>query len=449
MERTQRLTFALFGLTALVAVAAFWAQLPGLVGAQGIAPATQTLEALARAGVGWAQVPTLLWLWPSDGTLHLLCAGGVLASLCITLQRGTRAALLVLWACWLSLGAVSSPFLDFQWDVLLLEGALVLLPFAGRAPGAASRLLPGALAALVTFESAVVKLSSGDPAWRDLTALTFHWWTQPLPSWSSLVLWQLPLPLQRLGCGVTLAVELICPLLVFGPRRARLWGAAWLIGLQLALLGSGNFAFYNWLTLALAVPLLDDGVLGVGPARELSSPRWAWALTLGVIALAGAAFFHPRWLAPLRPFRTLNGYGAFAVMTKQRVEIVFEGSDDGLDWVPYELPYKPGRVDRALAFVAPWQPRLDWQLWFAALGTCDQSPWALTTQQRLLEGSPAVRALFAEGPVAPPRYLRTVAYDYRFAPPHAHDVWARSSPRAWCPPVTLAPDGRLVRAPRP
>jgi hypothetical protein len=155
-------------------------------------------------------------------------------------------------------------------------------------------------------------------------------------------------------------------------------------------------------------------------------------------------------LSALAPFNTVNGYGAFAWMTKTRPEIVIEGTTDGETWRAYEFPYKPGRLDRRPEFVAPWHPRLDWQMWFAALGECSENPWLLTTQWHLLKGTPEVLALFEDNPfaAAPPKVIRTRVFEYRFAPWSEKGTWwTRTETGPYCPPVMLDPSGQLIRAP--
>lgn len=472
MELTRRLSFVGLGLTAMVAVGSYWWQLPGLAGSRGIAPIARAMEGL-RGEVSPLEVPTLLWLSASDGTLHAVCALAFAAALALVLGFAPRWASLTLWASWLSLVQVGQPFLSFQWDTLLVETAFFFALFAPGGwwpwrgsptpPGPALRFVMAWLACKVTLGSGLVKLVSGDPTWRDLTALTFHWWTQPLPTWTSVWLAELPLVAQQLLCAFMFVLELAAPLFVLGPRLMRVTGALGLIALQLGLIASGNYAFYNVLTLLLSVPLLDDAVLGrlLGrpglPLVRGRSPWWQWGLAALVVALGVKAFMrravHVAGLDELygaiARFDTINGYGAFAVMTKTRPEISLEGTRDGVTWRPYEFPWKPGRVDRRPAFVAPWQPRLDWQLWFAALGTCEQNPWLLETQRHLLLGTPQVLALFAENPFAdaPPVAVRTRVFEYRFAPLEDPAAWwTRHETGPYCPPVALDERGRLRRA---
>ena len=126
--------------------------------------------------------------------------------------------------------------------------------------------------------------------------------------------------------------------------------------------------------------------------------------------------FARQLVVALAPFSLANSYGLFAVMTTSRIEIVVEGSNDGQTWQPYEFKYKPGDPARRPHWVAPYQPRLDWQMWFAALGTYQENPWFSNFMVRLMRGTPEVTALLETNPFpdAPPVYVRASAYEYRF-----------------------------------
>jgi hypothetical protein len=451
---TYRLANALFlrllGLCYLAAFVSLWVQVDGLIGSRGILPVKDLLEA-ARAQLGgqrWTMLPTFCWWNASDGFLHLLCGGGALCSLSVAGQN----------------------FLEFQWDVLLLEAGFLgiwLAPLrrwrvgAALEPPWAARALLCWLLFRLMFSSGFVKLSSGDPNWRNLTALAYHYWTQPLPPWTAWFVAQLPLSFHKLSCLVMFAIELGAPFLIVAPRRLRLAACAALAGLQLIIAATGNYAFFNLLSLSLCVLLLDDAVfpraLRERAARDprASAGRWpglVLAPVLGVVLVASLIFF----AATLRlrvpwpgaaislaratmPFRSVGTYGLFMVMTTSRPEIVVEGSDDGRSWLSYEFRWKPGETTRRPRFVAPHQPRLDWQMWFAALGTCEENPWFLAFLDRLLEGSPAVERLLLRNPFPshPPRYIRAVLYDYRFTDSAARRAtgawWRREARGLYCP----------------
>jgi hypothetical protein len=352
------------------------------------------------------------------------------------------------WVLYLSLSVAGQTFLEFQWDVLLTETGLIAVFLAApsrlrvgsglTAPRLARFLLVWLLFRLM-LSSGVVKLASGDEMWRSLTALRVHYETQPLPPWTAWFMHQLPASFQTVSCVFMFFVELALPFLFFAPRRLRHFAAAQTILLQLIVAATGNYAFFNLLTIALAVLLLDDGVFpgrrraAAGASAESTGkigwPGWILvpvaAVWLAASAVPFALSLGLRGATPgplvavyrlVAPFRSANGYGLFAVMTKERPEIVLEGSADGEIWKPYEFRWKPGDPLRRPRFVAPHQPRLDWQMWFAALGDYRANPWLVSTMARLQEGSPEVLGLLATNPFPgkPPRYVRAVLYDYRF-----------------------------------
>jgi lipase maturation factor 1 len=472
------------GVVYLIAFVSLWVQVQGLMGPRGILPAQDFLD-LVRVQLGaeryWL-VPTILWLGAGARGLNIVCGLGALGSVLLMSDVWPRGCLIALWALYLSLVAVGQDFLSFQWDALLLEaGFLAMLLAPGhllprRHPVSPPRplalvLLWGLLFRLV-FESGAVKLTSGDPTWRHLTALDFHFFTQPLPTWTAWYANLLPSPGKRLEVLGTFLLELVPPVLIFCGRRLRLIGWVGIVVMQLLIMSTGNYAFFNLLTLALSLLLLDDGiwrrVLPVRALRFVSTvghdqPRPNAAivtvglgpplLLLQLVSFAttvapGAGAQLPRFLEPvfglLAPFRSLNGYGLFRVMTTERLEIIVEGSNDGTDWRTYEFRYKPGPLEQRPRFVEPHQPRLDWQMWFAALDQFNRTTWFQAFLLRLLEGSPEVLALLASNPFPdhPPKYLRATLYDYRFTDlttrRASHAWWSRSRRGAYSPMVGLA-----------
>jgi len=321
------------------------------------------------------------------------------------------------------------------------------------------------------FSSGAVKLLSGDEAWRGLTALRFHYETQPLPTRLAWYAHQLPGWFHSLSTVVMFGVELLAPLLIFGPRRLRLGGGAAIAALQVLIAATGNYGFFNLLTLALCVVLLDDQALpwrwrGLVETAAPPRARLSWrgassaALAGALFLLSGVVFsgtlgLRIPWPRPILrvldvadSFRSINGYGLFAVMTTSRPEIVVEGSADGVTWVPYGFKWKPVDPHRAPGFVAPHQPRLDWQMWFAALGTCDRNPWFVQFLGRLLQGSPEVLGLLAGNPFPekPPRQIRAVLYEYRFSDPATRREdgawWQRRTLGLYCPVLSLKDEAR-------
>jgi hypothetical protein len=467
------------GLIYLAAFASLAVQLDGLIGSRGILPAAEFLDAVARhlGAERYWRVPTLLWLGASDQSLHALIWGGMAVSLALVLGAWPRACLVGLWAAYLSLVVVAGPFLGYQWDSLLLEAGLLGVLFApggfwlGRArsePSGAVVWLVRWLLFRLLFLSGLVKLTSGDTAWLAWRAMAYDYETQPLPVPTSWFMHGLPAWFHAASVGFVFWAELIAPWLIFAPRRPRMVAFASIVVLQVLILATGNYGFFNLLTIVLALSLVEDRDWGRKeddlPLAE-RRPWWrraglaaAWLVivpvtTMEAIDRSGFTVFFPSGLEALRdwvaPFRSFNAYGLFAVMTTERPEIVVEGSDDGMSWTPYEFRWKPGDPMRAPRFTTPHLPRLDWQMWFAALaGDCRSQPWFLAFERRLLEGSPEVRRLLRPGPFSdrPPRYLRARLFDYRFTHRGEPAWWHRDDVGLYCPPVTLDADGRLIVA---
>ena len=441
------------GLVFLAAFGAIWVQVDGLFGAHGIVPVSERIrnahESLGPAG--WQQVLTVFWWDASDAALHRALAGGSLLSLLLILGVAPIPVLASLLVLYHSLFVVGSPFLNFQWDTLLLETgflaifyapwALVPRPSREAGPARASVFLMRYMLFRLMFASGAVKLTSGDVNWANLTAMDFHYMTQPLPPWTAWYWHHLPPFAHKLESLATFIVELAVPFLAFGHRQAR--GAAFgAYALLLAmLLVTGNYGFFNYLTFALAVTILDDTMLPArlrgwiaGPGQPGRRGEWPGFLVWPIAALcfvistmhfAGGIELGPaRWPRLLvqlddvvAPAHVFHEYGLFRTMTVDRPEVVIEGSNDGVAWKAYELPYKMGDPSRAPRFVAPHMPRLDWQLWFAALARVGRQDWFVSLLQCILQGSKPVLALFAVNPFpdAPPKYVRAQLYDYRFS----------------------------------
>ena len=506
----------LLGLIYLIAFVSLWTQIDGLVGSTGISPAADFLQAAEAhfEGRSFANVPTLCWLNSSDGFLHFLCGAGVVISLLLIAGILPIIDLILLWILYLSLCSVCGVFLGFQWDVLLLETgfltiflapAQILPRFSKEKPPSriALFLFHWLLFRLMFMSGAVKLLATSNLAWQDLSALAVHYETQPLPTWIGWHAHQAPLGFHKFCVLVTFGIELILPAFIFGFRRSRMVAFFPFVGLMAIIALTGNYTFFNLLTAALCLLLLDDrflrrffprrwfkmpsGAIGGTDAEtengqnkdpsdetQVQLPRWRTGLQrTQTIAMAAVAFvivsmsgaqealrlrdsflvpyfiegpitrYHGALRGKLGPFRSVNSYGLFASMTTTRPEIVGEGSDDGREWKAYEFTWKPGALDHKPGFVQPHQPRLDWQMWFAALGDYRQNPWLINFQVRLLEGEPAVLALIEENPFPdrPPRYIRSVLYQYNFTDGAAREStgqwWRRERLGLYSPPFSL------------
>jgi lipase maturation factor 1 len=436
----------LLGLIYLVAFGSLSTQIEGLVGSSGILPIASELQRQATGNMleNVIHLPTLFWLNASDQALLGATVAGCLVSLLIVLQRWLRSSLVFAFVLYLSLYNVCQPFMHFQWDGLLLEAgflALWLTPDS-RAVVWLFRWLLFRL----RFESGVSKLFSGDSAWPDLTALRTYFEVQPLPGPFAWFAHQLPDWLLRLGTGATLFVEILVPLMMFLPRPWR-FAAAWLTILwQVLIILTSNHNWFNLLTIALCLFLFDDRALYRVIPEELvrllswrpTQPLWSAAigkraggvavalLTVLVIVISAAQL---RMLVTrvmpggaigalvgaMEQYRIVNLYHVFPTMTRQRIELEILGSVDGEKWKAYRFRYKPGDPSHAPEMIVPFQPRLDWEMWFVPLHP-RYLPWFEQFLYALLDNSPSVTGLLEFNPFAdaPPNMLRVEQYRYTF-----------------------------------
>jgi hypothetical protein len=398
----------------LIALISWDTQWLGLVGSDGILPLEQMIgniqavEDRDQANLFW-QLPTVFHWHAHDafvqGVIHLGIVIAVLI-LCGVLQGPL---LFLLWFIYLSLVVTGNVFMGFQWDALLLEAGLLAVlasPWRLFAPLRAKHDPPRAAIFLLhwllfrlMFLSGFVKWAGGDTSWTDLSALLYHYETQPLPNALSWFAHHLPKWMHQSGCAAMHVIELILPFAIFLGKWGRRTAALGFILLMTLVMLTGNYTYFNLLTIVLAFTLLDDAAFphrlrslflksptGSTSTTSWKSPRqWpaiAFALPCLLLTLAAADSFldgripgHKRRLPePLHafhdhaaPLRSFNAYGLFQSMTQERPEILVEISDDGLFWLPVEFKWKPGDLSRRPAQAAPHQPRLDWQMWFAAL----------------------------------------------------------------------------------
>ena len=452
MTRATGLFLKALGAIYLIAFVSFGVQAAGLIGSQGILPVANYLQGMHEAlgARAFWYAPTLFWVSSSDIALRVAWIAG--AALAIVLMLGflRRTCLIALLILYLSISTAGQDFWSFQWDILLTEAGFLAI-FADGSPGR-TWLFRWLLFRLM-FMSGLVKLLSGDPTWRDLTALSYHYETQPLPTPLAWYLYQLPAWFQKVSTAFVFFVELLVPFLIFAPLKLRRVAAGLLILLQVLILLTGNYTFFNLLSLALCVFLFADRPAR-GPQPQTRAHRAITMALMAFVVTTSALQFLETFRVPLpapartylvwiSPLRLINSYGLFAVMTTTRPEIVVEGSNDGTNWLAYEFRYKPGDVRRAPPWVAPYQPRLDWQMWFAALGSADENRWFYNFAARLMQASPPVLALLERNPFphGAPRYIRATVYDYRFtdfAERRRTGAWWRREERVtYLPPISL------------
>ena len=479
---TRFVLLRLLGLVYAVAFLAAANQIVPLIGAHGLLPVGSFLdrvrEALGSTSAGFARLPSLFWLGHSDRALRAWAWVGCGLS-CVVLAGYANALLLAgLWALYMSYVHVGQVWYGYGWETQLLETGFLAIflcplfdprPFPGRAPPVAILWLFRWLIFRIMLGSGLIKLR-GDPVWRQLTALYYHFETQPLPNPLSRWFHFLPRLVLKAGVLGNHAAELVAPWFVFWPRRARHLAGLVIVAFQLVLIASGNLSFLNWLTIIPALACFDDsfwsrvlpGALvrraeAAAEAAEPSPPMeitaWLVAALIAVLSVAPVRnLISPRQVmnTSFDALDLVNTYGAFGSVGQVRGNVVFEGTDaaipdDRAQWKPY--PYKglPVALDRRPPQIAPYQLRLDWQMWFAAMSSVERYPWTLNLVWKLLHSDPAILGLFAGNPFPdhPPRYIRAVLYQYAFVRPGdpAGRWWRRQAVGLWISPVGVDTPG--------
>ena len=482
----------------LIYFSAFFAllfQIRGLIGAHGILPATDYLQSVRTLGaLRFWYVPSLLWFSSSDRMLTTLCWSGLIASIILIANVWPRVMLLVCFLCFVSFVSTAQDFSSYQSDGMLLEAGFLSLFLApsGILPRLGKKQPPIRAAMLlllwewfrIYFQSGVVKLESGDPTWRNLTAMYEYYQNGPLPTWIGWYVQRLPHWFHVATAAATLVMELVLVWMALLPRRWKTVCFFIVTAWQAVVIATANYAFLNYLVLVLAVFLLDDAFLqrlipiqwkkklpgyALPRSREtnlramtnlIASVRsgvfavvLAWIFYATSLPLLGM-FWHETFLptkplTALEPFRIANQYGLFAVMTPHRYEIEFQGSDDGQHWIAYPFRYKPQALKERPRIYAPYQPRFDWNLWFASLGSWQQNLIVPRTEESLLTNDRDVLELFAGNPFpsAPPHLIRAVLWQYWFSTPEQKDTegvwWRRQLLGTYAPTLSRLPNGQF------
>lgn len=441
----------LFGLIYLAAFVSFAVQAVGLIGSQGILPLPELVDGLgSRAGaVRFYVMPMLFWINDSDVAIQTVCWAGAGLSLLLVFNVLPRVCLALLFVLYLSLLYAGQTFMSFQWDTFLLEaGFLALLLSFSQRPGI--WLLRWLLFRFM-FMSGMVKLLSGDPSWWNLSALSYHFFSQPLPTPLAWYAAHLPPNVLRFGTGALFFIELVVPFLIFCPRRLRFCAGLGILLLQSCISATGNYNWFNLQTMLLCLLLFDDAAIekilpravirlaSARQARPATKRASRFVAATGVLLVfcslvemdmrfGGTPPAFARAVDQLiEPLRLVSSYGLFSVMTTERNEIIVEGSRDRVEWREYAFRYKPGDVNRRPPWNIPHQPRLDWQMWFASLDDPRRLPWFQRFLERLLKNEPSVTALLEKNPFpdAAPQFIRAQFYAYTFTDSEdkAKGVW--------------------------
>lgn len=472
----------LMALVYFFAFASLYVQITGLVGEDGILPATQYLQRVQQilGAKSFVSFPTIFWLGTSDVFLQAICLFGMILSALVFLGFFQAPLLAIAWLFYLSLVHIAQVFTHFQWDSLLLETGFIAIFFAplnfytsfkrASPPSRWILLLLNWLLLRLMLSAGLVKLFSHDPTWWGFTALSYHYETQPIPNTLSWYAHQLPVWFQMLCTGLALFIETVIPIFILLSRRLRLIAALSFILLMILIMATGNYGFFNLCTIALCLTLIDDDYYkkilpkkilekfnaGEHKASQNTFKKYALAtITILIFSLSLIPFsrqlFHFRlsdnWLRKAYhatvPFYLTNTYGLFAVMTTTRPEIIVEGSQDGINWQAYEFKWQAGQLNQAPRNVIPHMPRLDWQMWFAALSNYQRNPWFTNFLTRLLQGKPEVIKLLKHNPFpnGPPRFIRSKLYLYNFTnfqeKRSTGDWWKREFVREYTPVVEL------------
>lgn len=472
---TRFVLLRLLGFVYFIAFLVAFQQMGPLIGTSGLLPANAFLDfVVTRFGSklgAFQQLPTLLyWFGATDGVLLTFASMGLALSLAVMFGVTNAVVQFSLWLLYLSLSRVGQIFYGYGWEIQLLETGFLSIflcpireyrPFSS-APPAMTMVLFRWLIVRIMLGAGLIKLR-GDPCWRDLTCLVYHYETQPIPSPASLLFHQLPAGAHSVGVGFNHLVELIAPLFAFGPRPARIIAGVLFVTFQATLILSGNLSFLNWLTIVPAIACFDDDALRMVLPKKLRSwydeksvPKPSQPQLITAYVAAAFVFFlsiepvqnlfsdRQRMNSSFNPLALVNTYGAFGSVDKERFEVVLEGTADPLPsdkarWLEYEFPCKPGDPKRRPCLITPYHYRLDWQLWFAAKSTVERQPWFLHLVDKLLRGETTPKSLLASDPFPdkPPRFLRAKLYRYRFT--HIGDGkdawWEREYVREWMRPV--------------
>jgi lipase maturation factor 1 len=493
-------------------------QIEGLIGPRGVLPAQRYLAALqgeVSSPIRYWYAPTLFWLSAGEHGMMVVTWLGLIASVAAFCNLWPRLSFFVCFICFLSFVTAAEAFSSYQSDGMLLEAGFLALFFAPRGlrpgwgidspPSRASLFLLQWEWFRIYFESGIVKLLSGDPEWRNFTAMDEYYQNGPLPTWIGWYVEHMPHWFHAATVAGTLVMELAVVWMLFLPRRVRLVCFFIVTPWEIGVILTANYTFLNYLVLALGFLLLDDrSILWLLPARiratlpeptmrgdsnlkaeslsiletaddvEESKPLavrgWTKHFSAARLAVTAVMLI---WIAyattvemlrmpwpdlplptlpvvALDPFRIANQYGLFAVMTRGRYEIEFQGSYDGQNWTPYLFRYKAQALNEAPGIYAPYQPRFEWNLWFASLGDWHENNLVPLTEERLLESDPDVMALFRGNPFgqAPPRYVKAVLWQYWFTSMdekrRTGNWWKRNLMGLYAPELTRQPDGKFA-----
>ena len=481
---TRFMILRLLGIVYAVAFLAAIGQVLPLIGSDGLTPVGLFLHrvsaALGSDGAGFVRLPSLFWLNHSDQFMLIVAWTGFVLSLLVVTGFANALVMAVLWILYMSFVHTGQVWYGYGWEIQLLETGFLAIflcplldmrPFPRRPAPLPVIILFRWLAFRIMLGAGLIKIR-GDAVWRNGTALFYHFETQPLPGPLSRWFNFLPHFILRAGVWFNWLAELVAPFFVFWPRVGRYIAGSIIVAFQLTLIASGNLSFLNWLTIVPALACFDDGFWSkilpaflvrrataardnVQPSRPMTTVAWVLTIVIAFLSILPVMNMISRkqiMNTSFDPLDLVNTYGAFGTVGKERLNVVFEGTadtvpDDSASWKPYLYKGLPVRTNQQPPQVAPYQLRLDWQMWFAAMTSPDHYPFVRHLVWKLLHNDPQALGLFANNPFPdePPRYVRAVLYRYRFARPGNPDGkwWIRERIGVWLPASSVN-DPQLV-----
>jgi hypothetical protein len=481
---TRFVILRLLGLIYAIAFLVAINQVLPLIGSNGLLPVgiylKQISQALGSDRAGFVRLPSLFWFWHSDTALLVAAWTGFLLSCLVAAGFANAPVLAVLWFLYMSFVHAGQEWYGYGWEIQLTETGFLAIflcplidprPFPRRAPPMPIIILFRWLIFRIMLGAGLIKIR-GDETWRNATALYYHFETQPIPGPLSRWFHFLPRAALKFGVWFNWLAELVAPFFVFWPRLARHITGSVIVLFQIFLILSGNLSFLNWLTIVPALACFDDGFWSrllpkrlvrkaedaaarAEPSRSMLTTAWVVTVLVGILSFQPVLnMISSRQImnTSFDPLDLVNTYGAFGSVGEERFNVVFEGtmdedSSDRANWKPYIYKGLPVALNRRPPQIAPYQLRLDWQMWFAAMSSPDQYPWTVHLVWKLLHNDPGAVGLFAGNPFPgkPPRYVRAVLYRYRFARPgnpQGH-WWDRDRLGLWLPAMSDS-DPRLI-----
>ncbi len=476
-----RLLGVVYGVAFVVAIN----QIVPLIGSNGLLPLAiylkQVVITLGSTSAGFLRLPSIFWFWHSDTALLIAAWTGFILS-CIVVAGYANAPLLgVLWFLYMSFVHLGQDWYGYGWEIQLTETGFLAIylcpmvdmrPFPQRAPPMPVVFLFRWLTFRIMLGSGMIKFR-GDKVWRDATALYYHFETQPIPGPLSRWFHFLPRIALKLGVWLNWLAELIASWFVFWPRISRNIAGVVIVLFQISIILSGNLSFLNWLTIVPALACFDDGFWARILPRKLvikaeaaaanaeeSKPMLttAWIITaivglLSIQPVLNIVSSEQVMNTSFDPLNLVNTYGAFGSVGRERLNVVFEGTTDDTaggkaQWRPYIYKGLPVLLDKLPPQIAPYQLRLDWQMWFAAMSSADQYPWTYNLVWKLLHNDSNATNLFADNPFPnkPPRFIRATLYRYQFAKPGNPQgfYWSRKEIGGWIPVLSVN-DPQLIK----